>query len=308
VTANESLAVGSGRRMTNSLSTDRLSSSYVLITAAYNEEACIDGTIRAVLSQTLQPERWVIVSDGSADGTDEIVRSYTEEHSFIRLVRRERDGSQGFASKVFALHTGLERLNGVAYDFIGHLDADITFAPSYFFELLRVFGEHPLLGLSGGTLLERTQGSFVRRGSGTLTSVPGAVQMFRRACYEDIGGFIPIPYGGEDWYAEVAARMKGWQVLSAPDIVAYHQRSTGEATGRLRYLFRQGFMDYALGSHPLFEAVKLLGRISERPFVMGATARWIGFVVAHLTTDRAVSKEFMNFLRSEQMRRLVSHF
>jgi poly-beta-1,6-N-acetyl-D-glucosamine synthase len=290
--------------MSNSFSTQRRNSTYVLITAAYNEEAYIDGTINAVLSQTVRPARWVIVSDGSVDRTDEIVQRYTGEHSFIQFIRREKDGAEGFASKVFALHTALESLSGAAYDFIGHLDADITLPASYFDELFRVFEENPLLGLSGGSLLENVQGSFVPRGTGTTASVPGAVQMFRRACYDAIGGFIPIPYGGEDWYAEIAARMKGWQVRTVPDLLAYHHRPTGKATGRLRYSYRQGLMDYALGSHPIFEAAKLLRRISNKPYVLVAAARWLGFLVAHFTTDRAVSQEFMDFLRNEQMRRL----
>ena len=41
---------------------------YVLMTAAYNEEALIEATIRSVLAQTLRPQSWVIVSDNSTDG------------------------------------------------------------------------------------------------------------------------------------------------------------------------------------------------------------------------------------------------
>jgi glycosyltransferase involved in cell wall biosynthesis len=280
-------------------------STYVLVTAAYNEEAYIEGTIQAVLSQTVRPSRWVIVSDGSIDGTDGIVRRYAAAHDFIRFVRREKDGQKGFASKVFALRAGLEQLGSCQYEFIGHLDADVSFGPSCFSDLIGALQANPQLGLTGGVVLERVRGQFAARRSNSLNSVPGAVQMFRRECYQDIGGFIPIEYGGEDWYAEVRARMNGWQVRINPETEVNHERATGAASGRLRYWYRQGFMDFVLGSHPLFEIAKLIRRIPERPYLTGATVRFCGFVLAHFTTQRVVPAEFVRFLRREQLCRCL---
>lgn len=277
---------------------------YVLVTAAYNEERFIEQTIRSVLAQTLQPAMWVIVSDGSVDRTDEIVGQYAASHEFIHFVRREKDGQQGFASKVFALRAGLERLGACQYAFLGHLDADVSFGPTYFSDLIAVLKENPQLGLTGGLVLERVRGEFAQRGA-SISSVPGAVQMFRRECYEDIGGFIPIEYGGEDWYAEVRARMKGWQVRGVPHVTAYHERATGAATGRLKYWYRQGFMDFALGCHPLFEVGKLIRKLRAQPYVIGAAARFCGFVVAHFSIKRAVSPDFVSFLRREQVCRIL---
>jgi glycosyltransferase involved in cell wall biosynthesis len=283
----------------------RTDCAYVLVTAAYNEEFYLEGTIRSVLAQTQRPVIWVIVSDGSTDRTDEIGRQYAASHEFIRFVRREKDGQQGFASKVFALRAGLERLGSSQYEFLGHLDADVSFGPNYFSDLIAALEQNPQLGLTSGVVLEKVRGEFVQRGTNTLTSVPGAVQMFRRKCYEDIGEFIPIQYGGEDWYAEVRARMKGWQVRGVPHLEVYHERTTGAATGRLKYWYRQGFMDFALGCHPLFEVGKLIRRLPARPYVVGAASRYCGFVVAHFTIKRAVPPDFVGFLRREQMCRLL---
>ena len=48
----------------------------MLVTPARNEEEFIEGTIRSVIAQTHRPIAWVIVSDGSTDRTDEIVRRW----------------------------------------------------------------------------------------------------------------------------------------------------------------------------------------------------------------------------------------
>ena len=280
--------------------------SYVLLTAAFNEEAHIEETIKSVLAQASLPKIWVIVSDGSTDRTDEIVRRYAENHSFIRFVRRNKDHNRGFASKVFALRAGLQSLSLETVPFIGHLDADISLEPSYFTALLAKFEKEPTLGLAGGWFSEKIGGEFrLSRGSNPA-SVPGALQMFRRECYEDIGGLLPIEYGGEDWYAEVMARKCGWQVRSFPELTVRHLRESGTADSSMRYCYRQGIADYSLGSHPLFEFAKLARRVTWRPYVIGALARLLGFVVAHFSRERMVPADFVAFLRKEQLARLWS--
>ena len=57
---------------------------YVLITPARNEAAFIEQTIESVVAQTARPAKWVIVSDGSTDGTDEIVGRYATSRIFAR--------------------------------------------------------------------------------------------------------------------------------------------------------------------------------------------------------------------------------
>jgi len=76
---------------------------YVLITPAKNEEAFVRKTLDSVVRQTVLPERWVIVDDGSIDRTAEIVESYAMRHPWIELVRRAQDPDRNFASKAHAL-------------------------------------------------------------------------------------------------------------------------------------------------------------------------------------------------------------
>ncbi len=120
---------------------------YVLITPARNEAAYIEETIKSVVAQTILPLRWVIVSDGSTDGSDEVVRKFAAEHDWIDLVSLPRRAERNFEGKVAAFNAGQARVAGLKYDVIGNLDADISFDREYFDFLLQKLAENPALGL-----------------------------------------------------------------------------------------------------------------------------------------------------------------
>lgn len=281
---------------------------YVLVTAAYNEEALIESLIASVISQSVLPLKWVIVSDGSTDRTDEIVLDYTKLHSFIELLRIAEDHPRNFEAQANAINAGVARLTRLGYDYIGNVDSDISFGQSYFERLIDRFENDPSLGLAGGFIHEECNGKFQSRKSNRTQSVAHAVQLFRRSCFEAIGShYLPLPYGGPDWHAEVSARMKGWRVQAFPELRVLHHRPTGTAGGLLRYCFRQGLMDYSLGVHPLFEIAKLLPRFMSQPYVLGGLLRLVGFACGYCRGEkRLVSNEFVEFLRGEQVERLKS--
>ncbi len=281
------------------------SSKYVLITAAYNEERYIDKLIRSVVSQTVPPKRWVIVSDGSTDRTDEIVASYAKSYSFIELLNIREEHERNFAAQVNAIRAGYEQLKHLEFDFVGNLDADVILEVNYFQLLLGYFARDLRLGLSGGFIYEFDGKKYESRRANSTRSVAHAVQFFRRECYESIGGYIPLRYGGPDWCAEIMARMEGWRVESQSELPVFHQRHTGLGTGLLRYCYQQGFMAYSLGSHPVFEIFKCVSRMRAEPYVLGACAYLGSFFVAHFRAEpRPVSEAFVSFLRQEQMGRL----
>jgi glycosyltransferase involved in cell wall biosynthesis len=287
------------------------SDSYVLVTAAYNEGAFIENTIRSVISQEVPPAKWVIVSDGSTDNTDEIVRTYAVQYPFICLHRITKDHPRNFAAQVNAINTGIAELAGTEYDFIGNMDADVTMEPSYFRLLLAKFRDDPRLGLGGGMICEQdVDGNFKGRKTNSRTSVAHACQLFRKECFASVGGeYIPLPYGGPDTYAETTARMRGWHVESFEDLTVFHHRPTGSAGGLLKSYFRQGKMDYSLGALPLFEIFKLAKRVGVKPYLVGSVVRFAGFVHSYSQREqRAVPADFMNYLRSEQRRRLINLF
>ena len=278
---------------------------YVVITAAHNEEAYVENTIRSVIAQTVLPLRWVIVSDGSTDRTDEIVRGYTDTWRFIEFLRVGTHQMHGFASKVYALNQGAHRFGQTAFEFIGHLDGDVSFGPSYFADLMERFDRDPNLGVAGGGIYEWDGSRYSPRRENRVWAVAGAVQMFRRQCYDSIGAFLPLEHGGYDWCAEVTARMKDWRVQSFPDLAVYHHRPTKGWVGRLRRSYQEGLMDFSLGSHPLFEIAKIARRVWSRPYVLGAFVRFCAFTWAYCRREkRPVSEEVVKYLRREQLGRL----
>jgi GT2 family glycosyltransferase len=283
--------------------------SYVLLSAAHNEEANIGRTLETVVRQNAQPKRWIIASDNSSDRTDEIIGEFASRHNFIEFVQVKRPAGRNFAAKVLALREGYKRLHGSEYGFIGNLDADVVLEPSYFQDLRQRMMEAPSLGISSGAIYEEENGQFQPRAHNRVYSVPHAAQLVRRACYEDIGGYAILKFGGEDTHATTSARMKGWEVKSFQDLKIYHQRHTGNTAGQLRGAFRQGQMEYHLGYDFVFEMLKCMGRMKEQPFFVAGFMRMVGFLWPYIKMDdRTVSDEFVAFIRREQRNRLSSVF
>jgi biofilm PGA synthesis N-glycosyltransferase PgaC len=283
---------------------------YVLVTPARNEEGYIARTIESVLSQTVLPQRWVIVSDGSVDRTDEIVESYLKNHPFIQLLKKGQQGKLGekdFGSKVRAFRAGYGLLGGQSYAFVGNLDADITFEPDYHEQILDRFHANPRLGLAGGMVLEPQGNRYVPQNT-SLNSVCGSVQLFRREAYEATGGYIPMRMGGVDAAAEIMVRMHGWAVQTFPEIQVRATRPvlTGGAT-ILSTKYRQGISNYLLGYHPIFQLASCLSRIGDKPFLIGSVLTLLGYSGSYLRRyKRTLPDEVVRFLRSEQTHRLVS--
>jgi len=286
------------------------SSRYVLVSPARNEEAHIARTLESVISQTVLPVRYVVVSDGSTDATDRIVAEYAGKHDFIELVRREAAEGRDFGSKVYAIQEGLKKLGGVEYDFIGNLDADVSLDPDYYERILAAFAADTELGIAGGVIHDLINGGWVRQVTNTEWSVAGAVQMFRREVFEAMDGYIPLRRGGIDAVAEIRTRMQGYRVRAFEELSVQHHQLMGTKGGDiLQARYRQGRMEYAHGYHPLFETARCLMRIRERPYLVGSIYRLIGFWLDLVRgAPKDVPEEVVTYLRREQQGRMRSWF
>src|SRR5690348_7092076 len=132
---------------------------YVLITPARNEADFIELTLKSMSAQTVKPLKWVIVSDGSTDRTEELVRSYMADNPWIELLCLPERQERHFAGKVMAFNAGWERVKGLPYTIIGNVDADVSFDSDYFEFLLPKFVENPKLGV-GGTPFTEGKGTY----------------------------------------------------------------------------------------------------------------------------------------------------
>jgi glycosyltransferase involved in cell wall biosynthesis len=278
---------------------------YVLITPARDEAQFIELTIKSVIAQTVRPLKWVIVSDGSTDGTDEIVSRYAAQHRWIELVRMPERRERHFAGKVHAFNAGYARMKELDYEVIGSLDGDISFGEDYFAFLLGKLAEDPALGLVGTPFKDSANQAYDYRFVG-IEHVSGACQLFRRQCFEAIGGYVPVKGGGVDQIMVDTARMKGWKTRTFTDRVCLHHRAMGTAQhGALAAKFKQGIKDYSFGGHPIWEIFRTAYQMTKRPFILGGLTLGAGYLWALVRrVDRPIPGEMVAFRRRDQMRRL----
>ena len=282
---------------------------YVLITPARNERDLIEGAIRSVIAQTHLPSKWVIVSDGSTDGTDEIVARFAKKHTWIESLRMPEHRDRSFAAKAVCFNAGYDHLKSTNFDLIGNLDADITFGRDYYEFLVGKFAEMPRLGVAGTPFIQdanQSQNHTYAHQFADLQHVSGACQMFRRRCFEEVGGYTPIKGGGIDWVAVTTARMKGWETRTFLEKTCFHHRKMGTADRNpLMARFRHGQEDYYVGGHPLWQVLRGIFQMKTKPLVLGGLFLILGYFWAMARrARRPVSAEVVSFHRAEQMARL----
>jgi glycosyltransferase involved in cell wall biosynthesis len=282
---------------------------YVIITPARNEAQFIELTLKSVVAQTVLPLRWVIVSDGSTDETDAIVTKYASKHPWIELVAMPKREERHFAGKVHAFNAGYARVKDLGYQVIASLDADISFDPDYFQFLLLKLAADPLLGLTG-TPFQELSGRMYDYRFVSIEHVSGACQVFRRECFEAIGGYVPVKGGSIDHIAVISSRMKGWKTRTFSEKVCIHHRELGTAERKaLSSKFKYGIKDYAIGNHPLWEVFRAVHQMAMPPVCAGGIALGAGYFWAALRrNDRPVPPELIAFHRREQMQRLKKFF
>ncbi len=278
---------------------------YVLVTPARNEEAFIEKTIESMIHQTFPPLKWVIVDDASTDKTPEIISRYLPQHPWMEMIQTPPRRDRNFAAKVHSFNAGYQRVKDLEYEVIGNLDADISFDEDFLEFLVGRFAEDPTLGVAGTVFREEGYSSETDSFEGQK-HVSGQCQLFRRRCFEEIGGYIPHRAGGIDWMAVTTARMKGWKTKSFREKSFFHHRHMGTAgRGILAAMFSYGEKDYYLGGHPIWELFRVAYRISKRPYLFSGLALGLGYCWAFLCRRPSpVSPELMAFHRQEQMLKL----
>jgi len=278
---------------------------YVLITSARNEAELIESTILSVVAQTVRPLKWVIVSDGSTDGTDAIISKYAADHPWIELMRMPERRQRSFGGKAHAVNAAYASVRSLDFQVVVNLDADISVSRDHFAYLLSKLAADPALGIVGAPFQEASGETYDYRFV-SIEHVSGACQVFRRRCFEEINGYTPLAGGGVDHVAVIRARMNGWKTRTFVDRVCLHHRKIGTAEhSTLKAWFRTGVKDYSLGGHPLWELSRAMFRMTRRPFLVGGLALGAGYFWAAIRrVERPLPPEFQAFHRREQMRRM----
>ncbi len=284
-------------------------SSYCIITPAFNEAAFISKTIETVVRQKQLPLKWVIVDDGSTDQMASVVKGFAKNHLFIHYHYREKQkGQEYFASNVFAIMEGYELVKDEHFDFLAILDADILLPENYYRSIFEKFKSDDQLGIASG-IYENLNGGKLHKVLSDRRSTPKAIQVFRKETFDEIGGYLPMKFGGEDTVSCFMARMNGWKVWSFPDIKVVHLRptGTGAASSIMEARFRQGITEFHLATQPLFFLLKCVRRmVLEKPYFFGGLLRITGYCWAFLRRDNVeLSTDLIRFIRKEQLLRLL---
>jgi poly-beta-1,6-N-acetyl-D-glucosamine synthase len=277
---------------------------YVIITPARDEEAYLRKTIESILAQTILPAEWVIVNDGSTDKTGEIIDEYAAQYPWLKGVHRTNRGFRKAGGGVVdAFNEGYGVVTVKDWDFIVKLDGDLSFEPDYFEKCFTEFEREPTLGVGGGVMcyIEDGKKSFEPN---PAFHVRGATKIYKRTCWDAIGGFWPAP--GWDTMDEVKASMLGWTTRSFPDLHLLHHRHTGAADGAWANWVKNGRANYICGYHPVFMLSKCIVRIVKKPYVIGAAALMYGFLTGYIHGIPQVDdRRTIQFLREQQVAKLL---
>jgi len=278
---------------------------YVIITPAKNEEKYIRNTLDSVLAQTVRPERWIIVDDGSSDHTTHIVEEYTEKYGWIELIKKDtREEMRSGGSKVVrAFNEGFEKVKGQDFNVIVKLDADLTLPPDYFEKINDEFLNSPKTGLCGGYCLIEKNGVLVKE-SYSENHVRGAFKAYRRECFKDIGGLKPIwSWDGMD---ELILWVKGWDLRVLPLPIVHH-RPTSQEYNLFRYSFKSGAEMYRVRTDFISLLYFSCKQFTKKPVVIGSILYILGyFMGAFVGEERIIDKELAKSIKKYRYRKKES--
>jgi poly-beta-1,6-N-acetyl-D-glucosamine synthase len=282
------------------------STKYVIITPVRNEAKYVENTIASVVTQTVLPTKWVIVDDGSTDGTGEILEQYAVQHAWIKVVHRANRGHRASGGGVIeAFYDGYAALGDTGWEFIVKLDGDLSFPPDYFERCLARFAAEPRLGIGGGMVCFDDQGQLREESVGDPPfHVRGATKIYRRACWDKIGPLVKAP--GWDTIDEVKANLHGWTTRTFRDLKIAQHKATGTADGSWRNWFKNGRANYITGYHPVFMLAKCFKRALRRPLFIQAIALWAGFSSGYfMQIPQVKDRDTVRYLRQQQIRRML---
>jgi len=280
---------------------------YVVITPVRNEEKHLPDLIESMSGQTVVPKEWVVVDDGSNDGTVSILRQASANRPWMKVLSRpDRGFRKSGGGVVEAFNDGYARLNNEDWDYISKLDADLSFSPDYFERCLAAFIADPRLGVAGGMICSKANGQFhCESPEDPVFHVRGATKIYRKSCWQAICPLHPAP--GWDTIDEMKANMLGWSTRTLRDIPLWHHRTTGTADGTWKNYVKFGLANYITGYHPIFMLAKCLSRIAKPPFAVGAIGLWWGFCRGYLeNVPRVSDRTLIRYVRQQQIRKLLN--
>lgn len=279
----------------------------MIITPAKNEEKYIEYTLKSICGQTLLPQKWIIVNDGSIDNTADIVKKYIKDNSWIRLISNNTIGeTRAEGSKIIrAFYVGYNSLRDRNYDFIAKLDADLTLPKNYFEEIANEFQRNEKVGMCGGYCSIEVDGKYIKEKSASY-HLRGALKSYRKECFDDIGGIKLIL--GWDGVDEMTAMYKGWDVKILPLSVLQHRGTTSDYNAFMLSK-KKGKTNFKNGGSIFLAIVRSIIRIFRKPFVVQGIGFFLGYFNALLNQEKKnIDKDLAIFINNFHIKRILKRF
>ncbi|MCB0429130.1 MAG: glycosyltransferase family 2 protein [Flavobacteriales bacterium] len=277
---------------------------YYVITPAKNEEAYIRLTLDSMAQQTLKPEKWIIVDDGSTDNTGKIVKEYADRFPWIAVMTLDNKGEQrSYGSKVIrAFNKGYANVPAGDYGFIVKLDADLSFPPSYFEYIAKAFDADPKVGICGGIIVEN-EGDFDMKVA-RHPRVEGALKAICKPCWDAIGGFVEE--NGWDGLDLLHAQYLGWKVANIPVPVKHHRPEAAEYKS-LKFFYNNGITHYRQRNDVWLTLVRGAFMMKKKPYISASMSYLRGYFGSWIRRKpRLVDKGLGKFIRTYHYQRLFS--
>jgi len=277
---------------------------YVIVSPVRNEADFIETTIQSVIGQTIRPEEYILVNDGSTDVTAEIIDQYTQQYSWIRKIDRSNPGHQPGAGVVEAFYAGFDQIKTKDWDYVIKLDGDLKFESDYFEQQILRFRKNRKLGIASGKTYQPIGDRLV------LDKMPddhtrGPAKMYKRACWEQIGGIEPVL--GWDTLDELKAQVLGWETRSFPEIMLIHYKPIGfKQKNIIKREWKAGERLHFLGYYWLFALARGCYRMFQKPFGVAGMLNILGFMKAEIThSEQIPDRTIIRHLRKKQKQRLT---
>jgi poly-beta-1,6-N-acetyl-D-glucosamine synthase len=274
---------------------------YIIITPVRDEIDTINLVIKSVTEQTIKPVQWLIIDDGSTDGTREVLSEYAQRFDWIRVILRPFRSERIVGENVVhILNEGLEAAKRISWDFWAKLDADVSIQADHYEKLFDAFEREPKLGIASGiSYLPDSNGKY--RLDWTAPHQPlGMSRIYRRECWVDIKAFAPRRHW--DVIDIYSAQYHGWVTKSFPSIPVTNYRIIDAAQKNpVARRYDAGFNYYTMGYHPIYLLARSIRVMwDEKPYIMSGISMFIGYLIALITRQQFYDERLKTFIRVRQ--------
>jgi len=270
----------------------------LIVTPARNEAKNLPNLAKSLSDQSFLPVlAWIIVDDGSSDGTESLVTRFELEFDVI-LVKRQKIGKLITGAAFAAWWQGVDS-NPKFFeeaDFIMKLDADVILDIDYFkhiFESLKMSE----VGVVGGVIsdLHREQKVYV----------PGPVKMYSKAAIDVIRD-LPIATGF-DVMDEILCKESGLNVQVIPTAKFRMGRQIGHSQGLLHGRYRNGLVCRWIGYAPEYFVIHLLRYLFRVPYIFGSIWMVFGYLRAGKGPYSIQLRNAHKLMQRQRLSRLIKN-